>query len=62
MIIDFTPIQVLQGDAEKLRFGQSRTKVIVKVLKDDATPGEQLQFLEEVRVFRLERNLLSSCH
>ncbi|XP_064614247.1 serine/threonine-protein kinase LMTK2-like [Liolophura sinensis] len=44
--------QVLQGDAEKLRFGQSRTKVIVKVLKDDATPREQLQFLEEVRVFR----------
>nr|XP_022315834.1 serine/threonine-protein kinase LMTK2-like isoform X3 [Crassostrea virginica] len=44
--------QVLEGDAEKINVNSKKTRVVVKLLKDDATGSEQQLFLEEVAVYR----------
>ncbi|XP_048757628.2 uncharacterized protein LOC125667960 isoform X2 [Ostrea edulis] len=44
--------QVLLGDAEKIHVNSKKTRVVVKLLKDDATSPEQQLFLEEVAAYR----------
>ncbi|XP_062567208.1 serine/threonine-protein kinase LMTK2-like isoform X2 [Saccostrea cucullata] len=44
--------QVLLGDAEKINVNSKKTRVVVKLLKDDATSSEQQLFLEEVAAYR----------
>lgn len=40
------------GDAEKISVSSKKTRVVVKLLKDDATSSEQQLFLEEVAAYR----------
>lgn len=40
------------GDAEKISVSSKKTRVVVKLLKDDATSSEQQLFLEEVVAYR----------
>lgn len=40
------------GDAEKISVSSKKTRVVVKLLKDDATGSEQQLFLEEVAAYR----------
>uniref|UniRef100_A0A2C9KGP4 Protein kinase domain-containing protein n=1 Tax=Biomphalaria glabrata TaxID=6526 RepID=A0A2C9KGP4_BIOGL len=53
--------QVIESEAAHIVDGSSRTKVVVKILKEDATKMEQKHFMEEVSVFRCldHVNLLS---
>ncbi|KAL5018935.1 hypothetical protein ScPMuIL_004657 [Solemya velum] len=44
--------QVLQGDADSIIMGTKKSKVVVKLLKDDASLPEQKLFLEEVAPYR----------
>ncbi|KAK7112063.1 serine/threonine-protein kinase LMTK1-like [Littorina saxatilis] len=44
--------KVIESDADKIVTGVPRSKVVVKMLKDDATKDEQLLFFEEVAPFR----------
>lgn len=44
--------QVLQGEADRVSPDGHRTKVIVKILKDDASPADKKLFLEEVNPYR----------
>ncbi|XP_060067188.1 insulin-like receptor isoform X2 [Ylistrum balloti] len=44
--------QVLVGDAEKILAGSKRSRVIVKLLKDDAAMSDRQLFLEEMVPFR----------
>ncbi|KAK7481020.1 hypothetical protein BaRGS_00027739 [Batillaria attramentaria] len=44
--------KVIESDAEKIVTGVPRSRVVVKMLKDDATKDEQQMFLEEVSPFR----------
>ncbi|KAL8587835.1 hypothetical protein ACOMHN_021053 [Nucella lapillus] len=45
--------KVIESDAEKITVGVPRSKVVVKVLKDDASREEKNLFFEEVAPFRL---------
>ena len=45
-------VQAIESDAEKITTGVPRSKVVVKMLKDDASKDEQLLFFEEVAPFR----------
>ena len=45
-------MQVIESDAEKITTGVPRSKVVVKMLKDDASKDEQMLFFEEVAPFR----------
>ena len=45
-------MQVIESDAEKITTGVPRSKVVVKMLKDDASTDEQQLFFEEVAPFR----------
>lgn len=45
--------KVIESDAEKITVGVPRSKVVVKVLKDDASQEEKNLFFEEVAPFRL---------
>ncbi|XP_021358764.1 tyrosine-protein kinase abl-1-like isoform X2 [Mizuhopecten yessoensis] len=58
--------QVLVGDAERILAGSKRSRVIVKLLKDDAAASDRQLFLEEMVPFReLDHNnvvsLLGQC-
>ncbi|KAK3592670.1 hypothetical protein CHS0354_015972 [Potamilus streckersoni] len=44
--------QVLEGHADKIMPDSRRSKVVIKILKDDATEIEQRLFLEEVAPYR----------
>ncbi|KAH9495789.1 Serine/threonine-protein kinase lmtk3 [Bulinus truncatus] len=44
--------QVIESEASHIVDGSSKTKVVVKMLKEDATKIEQKHFMEEVSVFR----------
>jgi len=44
--------QVLQGSAEDISPDSRQTKVVVKILKDDASLNEKSLFLEEVSPYR----------
>ncbi|KAL3877897.1 hypothetical protein ACJMK2_035540 [Sinanodonta woodiana] len=44
--------QVLEGHADKIMPDSRRSKVVIKILKDDATELEQRLFLEEVAPYR----------
>ena len=48
----FSCVQVLQGEADRLSSDGRRTKVVVKILKDDASPSDKKLFLEEVNPYR----------
>jgi hypothetical protein len=43
---------VIESDAEKIMTGAPRSKVVVKMLKDDANKDEQFLFFEEVAPYR----------
>ncbi|XP_076459649.1 uncharacterized protein LOC143292879 [Babylonia areolata] len=45
--------KVIESDAEKILIGIPRSKVVVKMLKDDASREEKHLFFEEVAPFRL---------
>ncbi|KAK3091020.1 hypothetical protein FSP39_016540 [Pinctada imbricata] len=47
--------QVLLGDAEKIHVSSKKTRVVVKHLKDDASPSEQQLYLEEMAAYRKQR-------
>ncbi|XP_076454308.1 uncharacterized protein LOC143289216 isoform X2 [Babylonia areolata] len=44
--------KVIESEAEKIATGMARSKVVVKMLKDDASKEEQQFFFEEVAPFR----------
>ena len=44
--------KVIESDAEKISTGVPRSKVVVKMLKDDASKAEENPFFEEVAPFR----------
>ncbi|KAL8588920.1 hypothetical protein ACOMHN_012958 [Nucella lapillus] len=44
--------KVIESDAEKITAGVARSKVVVKMLKDDANKDEQQLFFDEVAPFR----------
>uniref|UniRef100_T1IR83 Protein kinase domain-containing protein n=1 Tax=Strigamia maritima TaxID=126957 RepID=T1IR83_STRMM len=44
--------QVVEGEAQGINRNSKKTKVVVKILRDDATPTDQIYFLHEVRAFR----------
>ncbi|XP_022244830.1 uncharacterized protein LOC111086409 [Limulus polyphemus] len=44
--------QVLEGEAQNIIPPQRKTKVVVKILREDASPSERASFLHEVRPFR----------
>ena len=45
-------VKVLQGEADRLSPDGHRAKVVVKILKDDASPTDKKLFLEEVNPYR----------
>ncbi|XP_033630106.1 serine/threonine-protein kinase LMTK2-like isoform X2 [Asterias rubens] len=44
--------KVLQGEAQRMHPGLRKTRVVVKQLRDNASPEEQLLFLQEVQPYR----------
>ncbi len=44
--------KVLQGEAQRMHPGLRKTRVVVKQLRDTASPEEQLLFLQEVQPYR----------
>nr|XP_054762483.1 receptor tyrosine-protein kinase erbB-3-like [Lytechinus pictus] len=44
--------KVLQGEAHRLHPGMRKTRVVIKQLRDTASPEEQLLFLQEVQPYR----------
>ncbi|XP_072168420.1 uncharacterized protein [Diadema setosum] len=44
--------KVLQGEAHRLHQGMRKTRVVIKQLRDTASPEEQLLFLQEVQPYR----------
>ncbi|XP_022091396.1 uncharacterized protein LOC110979686 [Acanthaster planci] len=44
--------KVLQGEAQRMHPGLRKTRVVIKQLRDTATPEEQLLFLQEVQPYR----------
>lgn len=44
--------QVVSGEAQNITENEIVTKVIVKILKQDATPTDYVHFLQEIRPFR----------
>lgn len=43
---------VVEGEAVGIIPSQKQTKVVVKILREDATPSDQMFFLQEVKPFR----------
>ncbi|XP_067128735.1 serine/threonine-protein kinase LMTK3-like isoform X1 [Centruroides vittatus] len=48
--------QVVRGEAQNIIADERKSQVIVKILREDATPSEHIYFLHEVCLFR------DSCH
>lgn len=44
--------QVVKGEAQNITTNERKSQVIVKILKEDATPSEHIYFLHEVCLFR----------
>ncbi|XP_038064171.1 serine/threonine-protein kinase LMTK2-like isoform X2 [Patiria miniata] len=44
--------KVLQGEAQRMHPGLRKSRVVIKQLRDTATPEEQLLFLQEVQPYR----------
>ena len=52
LFFNYILVKVLQGEADGLSPDGHRAKVVVKILKDDASPADKKLFLEEVNPYR----------